>query len=121
MTVKFLDSDAAVVSIPRKETFDLIRSRLTDLEFDSIVEALNVQISGSEIHTSSWMPGNDWTGTPYQALHEKAARFNQELAGKMFGLLVFYAFMLRPETWVTGRFEKDGEPINGRTYFLPRS
>ena len=121
MTVKFLESDTVVVSIPRREAFDLIRSRLTAPEFDSIVEALNAKIDGSEIHTSSWMPGSDWTDTPYQALHEKAARFNQELAGKMFGLMVFYVFMLRPETWVTGRFEKDGEPINGRTYFLPRN
>ena len=119
MAVRFLESDETVSKVPRKEVFGLIKSRLSTTEFHSVVEALNVQIGGNEIHTSSWMPGNDWRGTPYQALHEKAARSNQELAGKMFGLMVFYAFMQRPEVWITGRFEKDGEPIGGRTYFLP--
>src|SRR3979490_587 len=121
MAVRFLESDETVTKIPRKEVFDLIESRLSATELKSGIDALDGQISGKEILTSSWMPGNDWTGTPYQALHEKAARFNQELAGKMFGLMVFFAFMQRPEIWITGRFEKDGEPIGGRTYFRPGS
>jgi hypothetical protein len=121
MAVRFLDSDEIVTKVPRKEVSGLIESRLSATEFNSIVDALDVQISGKEIHTSSWMPGNDWTGSPYQVLHEKAARFNEELSGKMFGLMVFIAFMQRPEVWITGRFEKDGEPITGRTYFLPGS
>jgi hypothetical protein len=119
MAVKFLENDEVVERIPRRKDFELIESRLSPSEFNSIVESLDHQIEGKEIHTAGWMPGNDWTGTPYQVLHEKAAHFDQGLAGRMFGLMVFYAFMQRPEVWITGRFEKDGEPIGSRTYFLP--
>ena len=78
---------------------------------------INGLIAGDEIHTSSWMPGSDWTSTPLQVLYTKAARLNEELAAKYFGLMTFYAFMHHPDDWITGRFEMDGEPLRGRTYF----
>jgi hypothetical protein len=31
--------------------------------------------------------------------------------------MVWEVFMERPETWTSGRFEKDGEPIGSHTYF----
>lgn len=33
-----------------------------------IEEALNSMIDGDRIHTAGWMPGGDWTGTPFQAI-----------------------------------------------------
>jgi hypothetical protein len=89
MAVKFLEDDEVVKRIPRRKDFELIESRLSPSEFNSIIETLDRQIDGKEIHTSGWMPGSDWTGTPYQVLHEKAGYFDQGLAGKMFGLMVF--------------------------------
>lgn len=65
------------------------------------------------------MPGSDWTGTAFQPIWEKAAKKNEELAAKIFGLLVFEIFRHRPEDWYTGRFEKEGIPLRGRTYFRP--
>jgi hypothetical protein len=53
-------------------------------------------------------------------IYEKAARQNPDLAGRLFGLMVWVVFMERPERWITGRFEKDGEPIGSRTYFRDR-
>jgi hypothetical protein len=120
MPVRFLESDEPVVSIPRREKFRLLEERLSPGEFSEIEAALNIHINGDEIHTSSWMPGADWTNTPYQPIFEKAARHNYELSAQLFGLMVFYVFMHRPETWITGKFEKDGEPIRGRTYFRDR-
>lgn len=106
-----------VTRIPYAADYQIYMSRMTPAEIGAIRNALNAKINGTEIQTSSWMPGADWTGTPYQPIYEKAARYNEELAAKCFGLIVWDVFMRRPERWTSGRFEKDGEPIGGRTYF----
>jgi hypothetical protein len=112
-----LMSEKPITRVPYAGDYQRYLSRMTPTEIDAIRDALNAKIDGTEIQTSSWMPGADWTGTPYQAIYEKAARFNEELAAKCFGLMVWDVFMRRPERWTSGRFEKDGEPISGRTYF----
>ncbi len=74
-------------------------------------------IKGTEIQTSSWMPGSDWTDTPFDPIYSKAALKNETLAAKMFGLIVWDVFHLRGEEWFSDHFELDGELIGGRTYF----
>ena len=89
-------------------------------EIAAIKAHLNDMIDGTEIQTSSWMPGRDWTGTVFEPIYFKAANQSYEGSAKCFGLIVWEVFMERPEKWTSGRFEKDGEPISGRTYFQPR-
>src|SRR5712691_2426895 len=115
-----LESRQQVTRIPYRSTYDLLRRRLTREEFDAIWDTLNAKINGDEIHTAGWMPGSDWNGTLNHPIYEKAARQNPELAGRLFGLMVWVVFMERPERWITGRFEKDGEQIGSRTYFRDR-
>ena len=74
-------------------------------------------IDADEIHTAGWMPGSDWTDTPFQPIYEKAAQQSFDAAARCFGLMVWEVMMERPERWTSGRFEKDGEPIGSRTYF----
>ncbi len=106
-----------VTKVPYAADYRLYLSRLTQKEIADIKAALNAKIDGTEIQTSSWMPGSDWTNTPYQPIYEKAARYDVGAAARCFGLMVWEVFMARPERWTSGRFEKDGEPIKGRTYF----
>ena len=106
-------------SIPRQDTYALI-DRMSANEMAAIRAELNSRIDSDEIHTAGWMPGDDWTNTPFEPIYEIAAQRNYELAGWIFGLIVWAVFMDRPETWVTGRFEKDGESIGSRTYFRKR-
>jgi hypothetical protein len=120
MAVKYLESDEIVNRIPFKENFDLLKEKLSPEEFIEAFNSLNERINGSEIETSSWMPGADWRDGPFQSIYEKPARKNPQLAAKLFGLLVFHVFMEREEVWITGKFELNGEPIKGRTYFLPK-
>jgi len=63
-----VDSQSCVDNIPHRETFELWRSRLTGEQFDAICDELRGMIDGSEIHTAGWMPGNDWTGTPWEPI-----------------------------------------------------
>ena len=103
--------------IPHQDTYSIVCSRLTEEELNKIKEALNQRIDGDEIHTAAWIPGNDWIGTLYQAIYEKAAMGDYKLAGLMFGLLVWVVFMKREDKWSFGRYEKDNIPIQSVTYF----
>jgi hypothetical protein len=81
-----------------------------------IKENLNGMIDGTRIQTSSWMPGSNWQGGPFQAIYDACAK-DEEEAGKSFGLIVWKVFEERPETWTSARGMKDGREIRGRTYF----
>lgn len=102
----------------RRKAFDYWRSRMTPNDFEAICAALEVRFNTDEVHTSSWIPGSDWTGTPYQPIYEDACGRDPEAAAKFFGLIVWYVAATRhPGIWGFGHFEKDGVSIQGMTYF----
>jgi hypothetical protein len=73
--------------------------------------------------TVSWVPGADWTGTPYQPIYSAiSTRFAPDIAveysAKFLGLLFMDVAIARPEKWGFGHYELAGKPIKGRTYFL---
>jgi hypothetical protein len=109
-----------ITSVPYAAEYRTFMSRLTPEETQDIKAEINAMIDGDEIHTAGWMPGDDWRGTPFQAIYEKAARSSFNASAKCFGLIVWEVFMERPENWTSGRFEKDGEEIGSRTYFRIR-
>jgi hypothetical protein len=74
-------------------------------ELEPITNELNRVFDRSEIETSSWIPGSDWTGTVYQPMYEKAANRNSEIAAQIFGLTVFKIAIDRSDKWVTGRYQ----------------
>jgi hypothetical protein len=108
-----------IAAVPYADEYRLFMSRLSQDDIRSIKAALNAKIEGTEIQTAGWMPGNNWEGTPFQAIYEKAARRDYNASARCFGLMVWEVFMERPERWTSGRFEKNGEPIGSRTYFQP--
>jgi hypothetical protein len=110
-------SGAPLKRVPYEQEYRRLMARMTAGEIASIKQRLNEMIEGTEIQTAGWMPGKDWTDTPFEPIYEKAARRNQDVAARCFGLIVWEIFMERPEKWTSGRFEKDGEPIGSRTYF----
>jgi len=112
-----LDTQSYIHTIPHRREFNTWRSRLSNEEYNTIVNELNNRIEGGEIHTSSWIPGSDWTGTVFQPIYEKACRHDIEAAGKFFGLILWSVLLERDDVWAFGRYEKDGIPIEGLTYF----
>jgi len=73
--------------------------------------------SGAEIATAGWLPGSDWTGTPFEPIYTRAARHDFDRSAMFFGQLVWYTIMQRPEPWGSGRYQVDGKDIGSRTYF----
>jgi hypothetical protein len=112
-----LMSGQQVARVPYENEYRRFMSRMLPAEIAAIKERLNEMIDGTEIQTAGWMPGKDWGDTPFDPIYQKAARCNEDIAARCFGLMVWEVFMERPETWSSGRFEMDGEPIGSRTYF----
>jgi hypothetical protein len=118
-----ISSGKAIARIPYRREFDALRSRLSEAEFDRMVARINQLIDegGAEIATAGWLPGSDWTGTPFEPIYTKAARGDFDRSALFFGQLVWYAVMNRPEPWASGRYQKDGVDIGSRTYFRLKS
>lgn len=112
-----IDSSSEITKIPHHREFDRWRKRLSDVEYKIIVDELNNRIEGTEVQTSSWMPGSNWIDTVFEPIYEKACEFSETESALFFGLIVWVVFMDRPEWWSFGRYEKNGIPINGITYF----
>lgn len=110
-------SNTPINRVPYEQEYRRLLARMDSTEISMIKRQLNEMIEGTEIQTAGWMPGRDWSGTPFQPIYEKAARCNGEIAARCFGLIVWEVFMERPEKWTSGRFENNGEPIGSRTYF----
>ena len=117
MALYSVDAGQYVDYIPHREDFERWRSRLNDERFGSICDELLSMIDGGEIHTAGWMPGSDWTGTPWEPIYTDACEYDQGASGRCFGLFVWAVLMEHPETWAFGRYEKDGVPIQSMTYF----
>ena len=112
-----LDSETYIDYIPHKHEYRTWINRLTEKEIEAIHEKLNQMIEGDEIHTSSWLPGSDWSGTAFHPIFETACRYNEDAAGMCFGLMLWHVLKDRADVWGFGRYEKNGIPIQGMTYF----
>ena len=107
-----------VTRLPHKKDFDRWMKNLSDTDYQKIIKELNRKIDLSDINTSSWIPGRDWTGTVYEPLYYSCNK-SITASGFFFGLILFDLLMKRDDAvWGFGRFEKDGVPIHGTTYFL---
>ena len=114
-----VDTDKVIENVPYRRDFDALRARLSDAEFEAMVARIDELIdeAGSEIATAGWLPGSDWTGTPFEPIYTKAARQDFGRSAMFFGQLVWYTVMKRPERWGSGRYQVDGRDIGSRTYF----
>ena len=114
-----IDRGTPIQDVPFRRDFETLRSRLSGSEFDAMVTRINELIdeAGSEIATAGWLPGSDWTGTPFEPIYTNAAREDFGRSAMFFGQLVWFAVMNRPERWGSGRYQLDGRDIGSRTYF----
>ena len=58
-----------VKELPHKNDFKVWRSRLSDADYERVVEAISEAIGDDEVSTAGWIPGHDWTDTPYGPLN----------------------------------------------------
>lgn len=112
-----IDSQSYIKNIPHRADYDRWRSGLTDAEYQAIYDELNSRISESQIETSSWIPGSDWTGTVFEPIYEKACQYDERASAKFFGLILWHVVMEHKEVWSFGKYKLGEVPIEGMTYF----
>jgi hypothetical protein len=95
-------------------------SNMAPADFRRIVDTLNEHINTTgrgEIITTSWIPGADWTETPYEPIFFAAGQ-DWQSARFFYGLIVWQVMMNeRQEAWSFGRYPKSPGEIIGLTYF----
>lgn len=116
MMLRWFDGDRneLLSEIPHQGEYQLWRSRLTTSELTQIFEHIDGLIETGSLHTSSWLPGSVWTGTPLDLIYEKAARCSEEQAGWCFGLMLRERIIEQPEQWYC---KKDPEVAEGTIYW----
>jgi hypothetical protein len=111
------DNQTYITKIPHRREYDIWRLRLSDAQFQAIYDDLHSRVDGSEIETSSWIPGADWSGTVFEPIYNTACQYDEAAAARFFGLMLWQVIMEHEQVWAFGRYEKDGVPIEGLTYF----
>ena len=106
------NSRVKYLSPQRKKVFEAYRKRLSDADYEAICDTLIQRFHEKDIDTSSWIPGNDWSGTVYEPIHH-ACGGNIGESGKFFGILLFKLLMeYEGAAWSFGRYA-----AKGMTYF----
>jgi hypothetical protein len=110
--------------VPHQQDYSRWRSaldRANALAFQEIHTELDSRFDTREVDTSSWIPGANWENTLFQPIYIACGGDDNENAhdeaAKFFGLIVWKVVMDRDDCWSFGRYEKDGFPIRGMTYF----
>lgn len=111
-----VETKAKISRIPHKEKFDKWRAKISRADYQAIFDHLDNLVEGTEIQTSSWIPGSDWTGTVFQPIYD-ACNFDETAAAQFFGMILWDVMMNRDDCWGFGHYQMDGKDIKGTTYF----
>src|SRR5215469_4893372 len=95
-----------IASVPHPTEYRAWTGKLSQAQLKAIKDELLSRIEGGEVHTSSWIPGANWGGTPFEPIYTTACRYDEEAAAMCFGLILWEVMMEHPDAWSFGRFEK---------------
>lgn len=117
----FTIEEVEITDIParRRSDFRIWRGRLSDADYQAVVEEINRRIDangGRDVVVSSFLPGNDWTGTPFEPLYH-ACHEDIQASGWFFGLIMWQTIIDRDDVWYFMKTEMPDREILGITYF----
>lgn len=106
-----------ITTIPHKDKYDRILSRITRDQHDAIIEEIHRKIENSSIFNASFLPGSNWEGTPFQCIYEACDQDQQE-AGYGYGIFCWEAVQRHGGDWVCYKSEEKLKQLGlGWTYF----
>lgn len=104
-----------ITQMQREEVYLPFCERLGQPAKLAIIEAIHMHMDEHDTFVSGHIPGNDWRGTCYQAIHYACDQDESE-SGKMFGLMVWDAGMKHPGTWSVRPAASRGDKSPGKIY-----
>ena len=127
MALYYIDGikkEKKVTHIPHQKENEAVIQNIPPTDLQKIRETLQDFLDktalGSEVLTSSWIPGSDWTGTVYEPIYI-AAKKNIDRAAMVFGTILFQEVVNHENSWSCGRYQLNGKNIKGMTYFRIRN
>ena len=103
-------------TIPHKDKYDFIQAQLTQAQEDTIIEEIHRKIADVEIFSASFLPGSNWTGTPFQCLYDICE--NQQEAGYLYGIMCWIAVQKHGDEWVCYKSDEKTKQLGlGWTYY----
>jgi hypothetical protein len=118
-----------ISEIPYKESYLACKRNLSPDKLEKMVCAINKKLeetvdrSGQRISVSSWIPGHDWTGTPFAPIYDDVCGQDYEESAMFFGKLVMDVVLQRcnelGENWccMSECTLSRGTPISGKVYW----
>ena len=118
-----VDNGKEVKHMPHKEEWERRMTKLDMADYNAIIGAIHNVLDrvfdDKGVVTSSYVPGKDWRGTPYQPIFSACGE-NWDEARLFFGQLFWRAVQLHPEKWYFVRQERNDDRPIGMTYFRCR-
>ena len=108
------------IPVKRRAFYNSIIANLAPSDLDKIKQVLNDYFDNyvEDVQVSSFVPGNNWEGTPYQQIYH-ACNENMEHSGFMFGLILWKVMIEREDHWGFTNAQDSflDRDINGKVYF----
>ncbi len=115
----FTESRREITGVTHREFFERHYQRLSRQQQDEINDEIDRVLDSGRIHTTSWIPGPDWTGKPYQAIYDVACEEDWHKARLLYGLIFMQRVIEREDSWFCGRYPQREDEIIGLTYWKP--
>lgn len=77
-----------ITGIPHKADYDRWIRGVTMDEQTAIIDAIHNKIADKVIFNASYLPGSDWTNTPFQPLYEACNR-DETNAAYFYGMVIY--------------------------------
>jgi hypothetical protein len=107
-----------IINIPHKASYEAWCRNLSQEHHDGVIDAIHKAIDDEDIFNASFIPGTDWTGTPYQPLYEACSRDEAD-AAYFYGIMCWLAVQKHPDEWTCYK-DKQANIGRGWTYFRKR-
>lgn len=113
-----IDKEREVTRIPHEDFYNERLARLSPKQIQAIQEEIRRRIEGDEFAVAGWIPGSDWTGTPFQSIYEDACGYDFDASRWLFGILVWVTLMEHEDYWGFRRGVVVNDiPVDSMTYF----
>jgi hypothetical protein len=111
-----------ITEVPHRKELEAMLGRMSAAEIEAINAALDAkleEIAPGKAISASWIPGHDWTGTPFMPIYAKACRMDFAASAGAFGKIFMSRIIGHPDLWRSIKQPKDKKDPDGleTTYY----
>jgi hypothetical protein len=111
-----------ITEVPHMKELESMLGRMSAAEIEAINTALDAmleEVQPGKAIAASWIPGSDWTGTPFLPIYIKACRRDFMASAGCLGKIFMSRVIDHPELWRSIKQPKDKKDPDGpeTTYY----